>query len=60
MTRNWDDNFYSEEESPRITISGMCSKCKVETKATHKYNQLKPMCHKHYLETLAMVNTICK
>lgn len=30
------------------------------TEATHKYNQLQPMCEKHYNETVNMVKAICK
>ena len=34
-----------------------CIKC--SEKATHKYNQLKEMCLKHYLEILEIVKAIC-
>jgi len=60
--RNWNDSFYSEEAPEKKTVAGLCIRCPIypEVKATHKYNQLKPMCEKHYNETVATVKLICK
>lgn len=68
--RTWDDDiYYSYEEPDRIRISGLCVMCPIPyadeyttrlgVKATHKYNQLQPMCEKHYNEILGIVKSIC-